>query len=135
MIVLTIRTDKPEAEIGLFEDGKELAYETWQAHRQLAETIHLRISDLLSCQGTSLTASYLAGLGGIVAYKGPGSFTGLRIGLSVANALAAGWRVPIVATNGTNWRAKGLAALKNGKNDRLALPRYGSPARITIPKK
>jgi hypothetical protein len=46
MIILTIRTDKPEAEIGLYDDEKQIIYETWQAHRQLAETIHLKIKEL-----------------------------------------------------------------------------------------
>ena len=36
MLILAIRTEKPEAEIGLFDDEKKLAYETWEAHRQLA---------------------------------------------------------------------------------------------------
>lgn len=46
---LAIRTDKPESEIGLFDkNGKELAYEKWQAHRELSNTILTKIEDLLS---------------------------------------------------------------------------------------
>ncbi len=47
MIILTIRTDKPEAEIGLYDGEQQLAYEMWSAHRQLAETIHTKIKELL----------------------------------------------------------------------------------------
>ena len=47
MIILTIRTDKPEAEIGLYDGSTQLAYETWQAHKQLSETIHAKILSLL----------------------------------------------------------------------------------------
>ena len=54
MIILTIRTDKPEAEIGLFEGGKKLAYKSWSAHRQLAETLHTHIRDLLALQDVFL---------------------------------------------------------------------------------
>jgi len=50
MIILTIRTDKPAAEIGLFEDNNSLAQETWEAHRSLAETIHGKIEALLKSQ-------------------------------------------------------------------------------------
>jgi tRNA threonylcarbamoyladenosine biosynthesis protein TsaB len=130
MIFLTIRTDKPEAEIGLFEGHNKLEYEVWQAHRQLAETIHLKIRDLLSKHGLKLN-----NLGGIVCFEGPGSFTGLRIGLAVGNALAFALSVPIAATGGDNWIEIGLKKLLDGQSDQIALPKYGSPVHITEPKK
>lgn len=130
MIILTIRTDKPEAEIGLYEDATQLAYESWQAHRELAETIHLRIKQLLERQ-----AKDWHDIQGVVAYQGPGSFTGLRIGLTVANALAQGLRVPIVATQDPEWEETGLEKLVRGENDRVVLPFYGAPVHITLQKK
>jgi len=129
MLILTIRTDKPDAEIGLFNDGTKLAYSTWPAHRQLAETIHLKINELLASQNHELND-----LDGLVVFKGPGSFTGLRIGLSVANALAYGLRIPIVSVTGANWLEKGSRAIKRGKDEQTALPEYGSPPHITLPK-
>lgn len=125
-----MRTDKPEAEIGLFDDNKQLAYSAWTAHRELAETIHLKIKELLESQDHSLTD-----IGGIVAFKGPGSFTGLRIGLSVANALAYARQVPIVAMLGEHWLKAGLTRLQNSETDGLAQPEYGSPPHITMPRK
>lgn len=130
MLILTIRTDKPEAEIGLYEDDKKLAYETWQAHRTLSETIHLKIKDLLSDQKKSLQD-----IKGVVCYKGPGSFTGLRIGLSVANSLAYGLETHIVGTTGENWIEDGVEELKTGKQEPVIKPEYGAPAHITTPKK
>jgi tRNA threonylcarbamoyladenosine biosynthesis protein TsaB len=130
MLILTIRTDKPEAELGLFEDSHKLAYSIWQAHRQLAETIHVQIKELLESQGRSLDD-----VGGIVIFQGPGSFTGLRIGISVANALAYSLDVPIIATVGEQWIERGSKALAEGKNGRIALPEYGSLPHITLPKK
>lgn len=129
MTILTMRTDKPEAEIGLYEDDKQLAYETWQAHRQLAETLHAKIEALLKAKGKPLED-----IDGIVAYQGPGSFTGLRIGLSVANALSYSLGAPIVAYGG-NWIKEGIGALRNGKNGQIALPDYGGDAHITPPRK
>lgn len=82
MLILTIRTDKPEAEIGLCNGDKQLAYETWQAHRLLAETLHRKVEDLLASQSKTVDD-----IEGLVGFQGPGSFTGLRIGLSVVNAL------------------------------------------------
>jgi tRNA threonylcarbamoyladenosine biosynthesis protein TsaB len=129
MIILTIRTEKPEAEIGLYEDDKQLGYEVWQAHRQLAESLHSKIESLLKLHDKSLDD-----IQGIVAYKGPGSFTGLRIGLSVANALGYSLHVPVVARSG-RWIEDGIEALKAKKGDMLALPDYGSGAHTTPPRK
>ncbi len=129
-MILVMRTDKPEAEIGLFENSKKIDYMTWTAHRQLADTIHAKIKELLDGQGKGL-----ADLSGVVAYKGPGSFTGLRIGLSVANALAYGLDIPIIAADGQDWVKSGLAKLEAGQNDKLAMPEYGAPANITTPRK
>lgn len=129
MLILTIRTNKPEAELGLFEDDKQLTYETWQAHRELSDTIHLKIEEVLKSQQKSLSD-----LDGLVAYLGPGSFTGLRIGLSVANALADGLHSPIVGAQTDDWVKLGCKRLQNGENDRVALPEYGAPVHITPQK-
>lgn len=131
MLVLSIRTDKPEAEIGLFDSSERLSYEVWTAHRALAETIHTKINGILGAQG-----KYLEDIEGIVCYKGPGSFTGLRIGLSVANSLAYGLALPIVGIEGEDdWLEKGLHAVLAGQNDKIVVPEYGSPVHITSPRK
>lgn len=129
-MILVIRTDKPEAEIGVYQANEKLAYKQWHAHRALAETLHQKISTLLQSQNADWHD-----ISGIVVYKGPGSFTGLRIGLSVANALAASYQVPIVATSGDKWISQGTSALLQGKNEQVALPEYGAPVHITQQKK
>src|SRR5665213_1527066 len=98
MLILTLRTDKPEAEIGLYDDTTRLAYTAWAAHRELAETIQQRIEELLEQQ-----AKTIHDIQGMVAYQGPGSFTGLRNGLTVANALAYSLAKPIVASGSEGW--------------------------------
>jgi tRNA threonylcarbamoyladenosine biosynthesis protein TsaB len=130
MLILTIRTDNPVAEIGLFEGEEQLAYETWQAHRELSNTIHLKIKALLDSQGKTMR-----NIKGIVCLQGPGSFTGLRIGLTVADSFAYGLRVPIVATQGPDWIKAGIHRLSMGENDHIALPHYGAPVHITTPRK
>jgi tRNA threonylcarbamoyladenosine biosynthesis protein TsaB len=130
MLILTLRTDRPESEIGLFQDGKQLVYEQWQAHRQLAETIHMKIRDALNSQGKSLED-----ISAIAVYKGPGSFTGLRIGLSVANALAMSYDLPIIGTTGDNWQQVAFAKLVVGESDGNVVPEYGADVHITAQKK
>ena len=130
MIVLTLRTDNPEAELGIYDDQAQLAYVKWQAHLKLSKTIHTQIKKILNKSSISLKQ-----VQGIVCYSGPGSFTGLRIGLSVANALAYAQSIPIVAKSGPNWIKTGIKDLQAGKNDKIALPKYGRPAATTPPRK
>lgn len=130
MTILTIRTDKPEAEVGLFEGAEELAYEKWQAHRQLSSTIHNKIRDLLKSQGKDWHD-----VEAVLFYIGPGSFTGLRIGATVANTMATTLAVPIAGTNGDDWIKDGVRLVKKGKDLELVIPFYGRDPHITAPKK
>jgi len=130
MLIISIRTDKPEAEIGLFEGETKLAYETWHAYRELSATIHQKLASLLESQHKQLED-----VAGIVCYQGPGSFTGLRIGLTVANTLAYGLSVPIKGAMGDDWILHGIKALESGSSDVQVMPEYGAEAHITLPKK
>lgn len=129
MLILTIRTDKPEAEIGLFNNQEQVEYITWPAHRELAETIHIKIKAMLDKNNKELKE-----VQAIVAYKGPGSFTGLRIGLSIANALADALSIPIMGGNNNEWIKQGISALLNGQNQKIVMPEYGAAPHITKPK-
>ena len=129
MLILTIRTDNPEAEVGLYDDEKQLAYEVWPAHRELSDTILKKIKELLDGQEKDFKD-----IQGIVCFQGPGSFTGLRIGITVADTFAYGLAVPVVATQ-DDWIERGIKRLKAGENDRIALPHYGAPVHITQQRK
>lgn len=129
MLILTLRTDNPEAEIGLYDGAAQLQYETWQAHRQLAETIHGKIAEILQKSGHELHE-----LQGIAVFKGPGSFTGLRIGLTVANTLAYALGIAVVAECEPNWIKNSLQRLQDGETEGQALPFYGAEAHITQQK-
>lgn len=130
MLIITIRTDKPEAEIGLYDHQTQLASVTWPAHRELAETIHRQLHDMLSGKQKDWHD-----VQAVVFYKGPGSFTGLRIGASVANALADGLGAVIVGSDGGQWIENGIKRVLAGESDPLALPEYGAAPHITAPKK
>ena len=130
MYILTLRTDQPEAEIGLYSDKRQVDYRTWLAHRQLAETIHLKISELVAGQKLDLKQ-----LGGVVIFQGPGSFTGLRIGITVANALADSLAIPIIGAMDPDLIQTGLARLLGGEHDKAVVPEYGALPNITAPRK
>lgn len=130
MIILSIRTDRPEAEVGIHKDGQQLAYKIWQADRRLTKTLHQEIQTILN------KSSYRwEDIGGVVVFQGPGSFTGLRIGMSVANALAYANHISVLSSGGKNWIENGIKKLNAGAKNNVALPKYGRPANITKPRK
>ncbi len=134
MIILGVRTDKPEAELYLYDGEKKLGQLKWQAHLELSKTIHSKTQEILNKSSISWND-----IEGIVCFKGPGSFTGLRIGLSVVNALAYANQIPIVARRGEDWLEKGIADLQAGNppagGDKIATPFYDRPAATTPPQK
>ena len=130
MIVISIRTDNPEAEVGLFDGRRPLEYEVWHAHRTLSATLHAKIEALLAHRNLDYQD-----VEGIVCYEGPGSFTGLRIGITTGNALAYGLGLPIVASSGEDWAQRGIERLTAGEHDDIVLPHYGADVHITTPRK
>lgn len=130
MIILTVKTDQQLAEVGIFDDEKQLGYQQWEAHRTLTDTIHLQIKKLLDSKQLGWSD-----IGGVVVFKGPGSFTGLRIGFAVANTIAYTNKAPIVSTMGDDWLNEGIAMLITGHDEHIALPEYGANAHITAAKK
>ncbi len=129
-MILTIRTDKPEAEIGLFDGLNKVDYKTWYAHRELSVTILGSIVDILDRNKASLRD-----ISGVVVYRGPGSYTGLRIGITVANTLAYGCAIPVVGSNGDDWVLGGIKGLSSASACDYVSPEYGGEAHITKPRK
>lgn len=129
-MILAIRTDKPEAELYLMNNEKEIATLKWQAHRELADTILLNIDKILKQSKTKMN-----NLKGLIVFTGEGSFTGLRIGTTVANAIAYSNNIPVVATTGNNWIKTGLKNIKNSRPGELVVPSYHTGPNITQSKK
>lgn len=102
----------------------------WLAERHLARDMLAYLRDMLAER--QLTFTDITGIG---VFRGPGSFTGLRIGLTVLNTIASTEHIPIVGTVGENWREDCLKKLRAGANDQMVLPEYGGDAHITKPRK
>lgn len=111
-------------------DGDRTADYSWMAERELAKGLLGFLRDTLNKHQAAIHD-----LSGVGVMRGPGSFTGLRIGISVMNTLASELAIPIVATTGESWREKALQRLSDGEDDKIVLPEYGSEANITKPRK
>lgn len=128
-MILLLDTSTPLCRLSLV-DGNWRHDDEWQADRQLAHGLLRYLSEQLSAQGKTW-----ADIHGIGVMQGPGSFTGLRIGLTVMNTLADAQAIPIVGTSGDGWKAAAIEALERGEDQRIILPVYGGEAHITQPRK
>lgn len=128
-MILLLDTSTPMCFVTLVDGETRSEYE-WDAGRTLARELLGRLDGWTREQGGDIRQ-----ISGIGVMKGPGSFTGLRIGLAVANTLADGLGVPIVGETGDSWQTTSLARLRSGENDQIVLPAYGSEAHITTPRK
>lgn len=129
-MTLGIRSDKPEAELYLIKEGEVKKSYTWQAHRQLSDTLLSTIEDFLKTNNLTLSS-----LESVVVYSGPGSFTGLRIGITVANTLAYALKIPIASGSNEDWLEKALRLVNNEVSPKVVVPEYGSEVHITKPRK
>jgi tRNA threonylcarbamoyl adenosine modification protein YeaZ len=95
--ILAIDTSGTRALVALGEpDGSPITERRWFAGYRHGEELLSRIDEMLTDAGCPI-----ATLSGIVVGTGPGAFTGLRVGLATAKALARGLGIPIagVATS------------------------------------
>jgi tRNA threonylcarbamoyladenosine biosynthesis protein TsaB len=128
-MILLLDTSTPVCKLSLV-DGEWRYDDQWQADRQLAKGLLRYIYEQLQENGKSW--SDITAIG---AFKGPGSFTGLRIGLTVLNTLADSQGVPIVGAEGEDWQAEAIRKIQSGTNEKIVLPNYGAAANITTPRK
>lgn len=115
--------------LALIDNDRRYDYE-WEAGRQFAHEFLGYLRDRLAEQDWAIVD-----ISGIGVFRGPGSYTGLRIGMSVLNTLADSLAVPIVGATSENWAGECEQRLHRGENDRVVLPEYGGDAHVTQPRK
>lgn len=128
-MILLLDTSTSECRI-TYVDGNHHTDVSWQAERELAHGLLRYVVETLA----SLDAT-IEDLNGIGVLRGPGSFTGLRIGMTTMNTIANAQDIAIVGEVGEDWQQRALKRLRAGENDRIVLPEYGREARITQPRK
>jgi tRNA threonylcarbamoyl adenosine modification protein YeaZ len=89
--LLAIDTSGTSALVALGDaDGSLIVERRWQAGYRHGEELLSRVDEMLTTAEMTVTD-----LGGLVVGTGPGAFTGLRVGLATAKALARGLDIPI----------------------------------------
>ena len=116
--------------ITLVDDAGARRVIEWDAGRELAHTMLAYMRDMLAEYDETF-----ADITAIGVYRGPGSYTGLRIALTVLNTLASAQHIPIVGATGDDWVDQCLSRIAAGEDDTIVLPEYGGDAHITKPRK
>lgn len=93
-MVLALDTSTVVAAAAVTNDDTILAELTWSVARSHSERILEAVDTVLRLSGVSRNE-----LDRIAVTTGPGSFTGLRIGMSLARGLAEGLRIPAVGVS------------------------------------
>ena len=108
-LLLGIDSSTERASLALY-DSSGISELSWDAGRRQTVTLIPELSRLLELNGRRLSD-----LGAVAVATGPGSFNGLRVGMSVAKGLAYALRLPIVGV---------------GTLDTVAYPHVGARAPI-----
>jgi len=133
-MILAINTANEKISIALYEKGKIEKELPWESYRTQSKELLPEIDKLMRENKIKL-----ADIDAIAVNHGPGSYTGLRVGISIANTL--GWSLdkPVVGVNSKNNAEDKMSALviakeaeeylnkkKISKFQRIVIPRYNS---------
>lgn len=132
MILFLDTTDNPTI-IRLYSAAGEVIDESiWESHFNQSEELLSRINDLIS-----RTKRDKSNLRAIIVICGPGSFTGVRIGVTTANFLSFGLDIPVIGLKKTiNINPAALVKNISSKSfSKPVLPYYDKKPNITKPRK
>lgn len=131
MNILGIDTSDKICKVKLFKEDEDKIFEKeWLADRGLSKGLLRFLEDFLKENHLSFWD-----VKGLVIFKGPGSYTGLRIGITVFNTYSDTTKIPIVGETVEDWFLKGVKRLERGENDKVVMPKYLAPAHITKQRK
>ena len=110
-LILNIETATRACSVALGKDGVLVSFKETQEERSHAKNITIFIEQLLFEEGLSTKD-----LDAIAVSKGPGSYTGLRIGVSTSKGLCYALGIPLIAINSLESMAQGYLEKNATKN-------------------
>ena len=109
--IILIETSTALCSVALEEDGKVIAYRENPGRMHASLTAPF-VKEVLDSQGLGVKDCDAVCVG-----KGPGSYTGLRVGASTAKGLCFGADIPLLAVSSTEvlvWQAKAESLIPEG---------------------
>jgi tRNA threonylcarbamoyladenosine biosynthesis protein TsaB len=131
LLVLALDTATETVTCGLWRDGTVLAGRTTPPSNRAAQTVLALLAETLDEAGVPVDA-----IGAIAVGVGPGSFTGLRVGIATARGLALGLGVPVAGVStlaALLSAAPGCAALIDARRSELFVAADGLEAAVATP--
>lgn len=117
-LILSIETSTKNCSVALSRDGQTLAVKEESSDQYIhSEKLHVFIEALMQAQQLAFTD-----LDAIAVGKGPGSYTGLRIGVSAAKGFAYTLGIPLIAMDGLENLASSFIAGVQLEQDALIIP-------------
>ena len=110
-LILSIETATPVCSVALHEEGKIKALQELHIEKSHATQLTQVIEDILKKANYSFQ-----GLKAIAISKGPGSYTGLRIGLSTAKGLCFALGIPLISIGTLESMTQKMIAYNSRKN-------------------
>jgi len=112
-LILSLETATTNCSVALASDGKVVASRSINSGYSHAEKINVFIQEVIAQAGVTLKD-----LQAVAVSSGPGSYTGLRIGISTAKGLCYALDIPLISVNTLDAMAQGITAGK----DELIVP-------------
>lgn len=131
-MILFINTVDKVTKISVFNSNAELIAEReWEAQFSQSETLLLEIDKILNLLGL-----HKNDLRKVIVNIGPGSYTGIRVGVTTANFLAMGLNIPVVGIENSDFDNIETIIQSNGGEifTNPVFPVYAKEPFITKPK-
>ena len=119
MITFVCDTSNSTCCAGLYEDGRELSYEISFEKKTHSETFAPLVERVLCKAGKTVKDIDV-----IAATEGPGSFTGIRIGLSFVKGLCAGIPVKVIPVSSLRALARSVENIAYDSADTILIPSF-----------